>query len=1054
MSQNIIGVNNYTDLSGTRNKIKDFSVSNDIIFESEGIVSGLVVSQTSTPSPAVNISSGNFLIDCGENGRLAFKLVDVIEGLSVPNVGTAKYYLVCFKINLTNATHEFLVVEGTSGVDPNLTESTGENGTYYLPIARIEKTATTNVTDAEIVQDGTTLTNNSTPEIIYRRTDIAFNNADLQPKEWVVVDFESADGLNDQDYTLNGDNNDHLIIQEAVDYANTKGLGVYIRAQEEILLGDTVYLYDNSKLRGNGWDTILKAKNALNNSLIKTYDHGTTGNINIVVENLTLDGNRANQSSFTGGLLEIKKTSSGNSVDMNARITRVQVQNSYFKGIYLQNSNDNVIEFCSIHDCGSNGVDGFLSNNNKVKFNEVYDITEYVGILFNRRSQDNKILYNTVHDISDDGIQLRGYSAELPVQSIAWQSGNTVRITLESSVSTSSFSSLVAGDEINIRSATNSVNNGNFYVSAINTGSKYIDIINPSVSSSASNEATSPAVCSGNVELTTNNLIQGNTIYDVGIVIGGQGVLCNEYGCKANMIDNNTIKRSRVNGIEIAATAGEQTVTNNIIVDSGYQGGELVDALGEGHGISTSNDSYRNIIQCNRVSRSWRCGINTDTTSIIEANQVYDNGLKGSGSTYGIQHGDNCIVQANRVFETRNGANRTQTYGIVSGGDNSIIDNNYTTNNITAGYNVTGSNIKFWDDSTNTYTGKSGEMNFTSDVDARGYNVNGLKLQTVNSAGAIGGWLERESSDVQGIYTNRQTTNSNDVARFYVKANSGGAQTKVGAYTGDTNSKFYWQYLKALVAVETDLINEVTSGAGITIDGVLVKDGQLKNVIDPTSAQDAATKSYADSLVSALTAGNGLDRTANTFSVNVDNSTIEINSDSLRIKDAGVTDAKLASTFINVLYKYTGDTTVSNLATDTTVMTYTVPANTLGISNTIKVKINYDVLNNSGSNQVITFKASYGGTTFAQPGTPNFASSATPRPGVAEIILENTGGNTSVQYGSLWNSLATVTAAGQIGTAAIDSTTDQNLVFTVNLGAANANYSINIRAITIELIKG
>lgn len=53
--------------------------------------------------------------------------------------------------------------------------------------------------------------------------------------------------------------------------------------------------------------------------------------------------------------------------------------------------------------------------------------------------------------------------------------------------------------------------------------------------------------------------------------------------------------------------------------------------------------------------------------------------------------------------------------------------------------------------------------------------------------------------------------------------------------------------------------------------------------------------SYAQfSGAGSVTAGEGLSKTGNTLDVNVDDSTIEINADTLRIKDAGVTTAKLA----------------------------------------------------------------------------------------------------------------------------------------------------------------
>ena len=52
---------------------------------------------------------------------------------------------------------------------------------------------------------------------------------------------------------------------------------------------------------------------------------------------------------------------------------------------------------------------------------------------------------------------------------------------------------------------------------------------------------------------------------------------------------------------------------------------------------------------------------------------------------------------------------------------------------------------------------------------------------------------------------------------------------------------------------------------------------------------------YQFSGAGTYTAGDGLDLTGTEFSVNVDDSTIEINTDALRVKDAGITNAKLAN---------------------------------------------------------------------------------------------------------------------------------------------------------------
>lgn len=62
------------------------------------------------------------------------------------------------------------------------------------------------------------------------------------------------------------------------------------------------------------------------------------------------------------------------------------------------------------------------------------------------------------------------------------------------------------------------------------------------------------------------------------------------------------------------------------------------------------------------------------------------------------------------------------------------------------------------------------------------------------------------------------------------------------------------------------------------------------------------------------TAGDGLTLTGNDFDVNVDNSTIEINADTLRVKDAGITDAKLATAYAKQYSVDIGDNSSTSIA--------------------------------------------------------------------------------------------------------------------------------------------
>lgn len=104
---------------------------------------------------------------------------------------------------------------------------------------------------------------------------------------------------------------------------------------------------------------------------------------------------------------------------------------------------------------------------------------------------------------------------------------------------------------------------------------------------------------------------------------------------------------------------------------------------------------------------------------------------------------------------------------------------------------------------------------------------------------------------------------------------------------------------------------------------------------DPTTdANRAVTTNHirdsavTESKIAASVAGSGLaGGDGSALSVNVDNSTIEINSDSLRLKDGGTTEAKLASGVVNKLGQNIGlvsrVTAASTSATYSDVLNYT-----------------------------------------------------------------------------------------------------------------------------------
>lgn len=83
-------------------------------------------------------------------------------------------------------------------------------------------------------------------------------------------------------------------------------------------------------------------------------------------------------------------------------------------------------------------------------------------------------------------------ATDMDVDTISFQSGNTIRYTFNG---TPDLSGVSIGDALLVVTATTAVNNGNFFITAVNDGSNFVDVTNFDRSSNTDDEATdSPAV--------------------------------------------------------------------------------------------------------------------------------------------------------------------------------------------------------------------------------------------------------------------------------------------------------------------------------------------------------------------------------------------------------------------------------------------------------------------------------------------------------------------------------------------------------------------------------
>jgi hypothetical protein len=151
------------------------------------------------------------------------------------------------------------------------------------------------------------------------------------------------------------------------------------------------------------------------------------------------------------------------------------------------------------------------------------------------------------------------------------------------------------------------------------------------------------------------------------------------------------------------------------------------------------------------------------------------------------------------------------------------------------------------------------------------------------------------------------------------------------------------------------------------------------------------------------------------------------------------------------------DTTLSevvNTTAETTIYSFSVPANTLGTSGWIRLSIFGTILNNSGGTYNITAKLKFGATTIAQQTVGNAADSTNIYGYKLDAYIAANGATNAQKGGFViaGRALNNGFLMGAHGTAAEDSTTAKTLSITIALGIAHPQFSFKKESALLEIL--
>lgn len=170
------------------------------------------------------------------------------------------------------------------------------------------------------------------------------------------------------------------------------------------IVNDSILLGNNTNLRGEGLNTIIKLQNNHPVSEMNLIENKDTENSNITISNLLVDGNKENQDG-SYHVVDIKLTNVS-----NLSLNNIEVKGSLIEGIYLNNCSNVIIDKINSNNNGFHQVDASgiqIDNSTNVKIsNSIFEKNGFHGILLSS-STNNTITDSIVRNNGWDGIRIQ-----------------------------------------------------------------------------------------------------------------------------------------------------------------------------------------------------------------------------------------------------------------------------------------------------------------------------------------------------------------------------------------------------------------------------------------------------------------------------------------------------------------------------------------------------------------------------------------------------------------------------------------------------------------------